>query len=68
MIDGAGIEHAKVSRGRNGVRATAAREQVRRAGGWAMSYITRPHIKSERLKDVLAFLVALALTLFIKFM
>jgi hypothetical protein len=32
----------------------------------AMSHITRPRIKSERVKDVLAFLVALALTLFIK--
>jgi len=34
----------------------------------AMSYITRPRIKSERVKDVLAFLVALTLTLFIKFL
>jgi hypothetical protein len=33
-----------------------------------MSYLTRPRIRSERVKDVLAFLVALALTLFIKLM
>jgi hypothetical protein len=31
-----------------------------------MSYLTRPRIRSERVKDVLAFLVALALTLFIR--
>lgn len=31
-----------------------------------MSHMTRPRIRSERVKDVLAFLVALALTLFIK--
>jgi hypothetical protein len=31
-----------------------------------MSYLTRPRIRSERVKDVLAFLAALALTLFIR--
>ncbi len=54
--------------GCDGVRATAAREQGAKSGRTlAMSYITRPRIRSERVKDAVAFLVALALTLFIKF-
>ena len=31
-----------------------------------MRHLTRPRIRSERVRDVLAFLVALTLTLFIK--
>jgi hypothetical protein len=48
-------------------RATTARNQGAKSERvLAMSHITRPRIKSERVKDVVAFLVALALTLFIK--
>jgi hypothetical protein len=47
----------------------AARKRgARRRRHRAMSHLTRPRIRSERVKDVLAFLVALALTLFIKLM
>jgi len=49
-----------------GPATTARKHGAKRGRALAMSHITRPRIKSERVKDVLAFLVALALTLFIK--
>jgi hypothetical protein len=62
------MEDAGVYRGRDAKRVAAARGQgARKRRRLAMSHITRPRIKSERIKDVVAFLVALALTLFIKF-
>src|SRR5712692_8108254 len=64
---GAGIKDADVFYGWDVGPATTARKHgAKRGRALAMSHITRPRIKSERVKDVLAFLVALALTLFIK--
>lgn len=62
---GAGIEDADVFYGW-GSCGCGAQHGAKSGRALAMSHITRPRIKSERVKDVLAFLVALALTLFIK--
>jgi hypothetical protein len=64
---GAGIKDAGVFYRCDVGPATAARKHGAKSGrALAMSHMTRPRIRSERVKDVLAFLVALALTLFIK--
>lgn len=56
----------RVLRVRRGSCDCGAQHGAKSGRALAMSHITRPRIKSERVKDVLAFLVALALTLFIK--